>query len=267
MSQAALPSLSISALRQSLSDDANAILQDILVYPSLDSTNEQLWRRLDSGQASPAICLAEQQTAGRGRRGDQWQSPATGNLYLSLFWPFPANQLQNGLTIAIGIALINTLKDYGISDLQLKWPNDLLHQRHKLAGILVESRIGIAHYAVIGIGLNYKLPVTIQNKIHQPTTSLEQLCTNVPCRNRLAGKLIQNMIDTVTLFQARGLHDFLPLWPQYDALHDQPIHLISEQRTETAIARGINADGELRYEQQGELHTMSRSDVSIRFAS
>jgi BirA family biotin operon repressor/biotin-[acetyl-CoA-carboxylase] ligase len=248
--------------------DADSLckLDEIITHSSVSSTNDELWQRLNQGKSTPAVCLAETQTAGRGRRGDQWQSPSSGNLYLSLFWPFPAEMMKNGLSIAIGISLINTLKSEGINDLQLKWPNDILHKRHKLAGILVESRIGKQHNTVVGIGLNFKLPTKTKNLINQKTTSLQQLCTRVPCRNYLAGKIIQNMIKTIELFQHRGLSDFLPLWHQYDAFDNQTVRLISDMGQITALACGINEQGELRYMHNNKIETLSNSHVSIRFA-
>ena len=247
--------------------DSLSKLDDILIHSSVSSTNDELWQRLAQGKSTPAVCLAESQTAGRGRRGDLWHSPPAGNLYLSLFWPFPAEMAKNGLSIAIGISLINTLKSVGINDLQLKWPNDVLHKRHKLAGILVESRFGKKQNTVVGIGLNFKLPTNTQRQINQKTTSLQQLCTDVPCRNQLAGKIIQNMIKTIELFQHRGLSDFIPLWPQYDALDNQTITLIGENSKFTALACGINEQGELRYMRNNKIETLSNSHVSIRFAS
>jgi len=247
--------------------DSHQKLDDILIHSSVSSTNDELWHRLAGGKSTPAVCLSESQTAGRGRRGDLWHSPPAGNLYLSLFWPFPAEMAKNGLSIAIGISLINTLKSVGINDLQLKWPNDVLHKRHKLAGILVESRFGKKQNTVVGIGLNFKLPTNTQSQINQKTTSLQQLCTDVPCRNRLAGKIIQNMIKTIELFQHRGLSDFIPLWPQYDALDNQTVTLISENSEFTALACGINEQGELRYMRNNKIETLSNSHVSIRFPS
>jgi BirA family biotin operon repressor/biotin-[acetyl-CoA-carboxylase] ligase len=261
------PPLSQSVIRRAMSESSYQQLDGIAIFDSVTSTNDQLWQRLEQGHNTPSVCLSEQQTAGRGRRGDQWQSPPAGNLYFSLFWPFPADTLKNGLSIAIGIGLINTLKSNGVNGLQLKWPNDVLVNRHKLAGILVESRYGNQHNTVIGVGLNFKLPATTRDKIQQPTTSLQQLCTQVPCRNKLAGHLIQNMIETLTLFQARGLQDFVPLWSQYDALHNATIQLISDDSTMTVKAQGIDENGALRYEHQNQLHTLIRSHVRIRFAS
>ena len=261
------PILSATEIRKALNQKTSNQLDDILIFSSVSSTNDELWKRLSDGRSTVTACLSDHQTAGRGRRGDQWHSPATGNLYLSLNWPFPAETVQNGLSIAIGISLINSLKSEGINDLQLKWPNDILYKRQKLAGILVESRFGKQLNTVVGIGLNFKLPTATQNKIHQPTTSLQQLCAQVPCRNRLAGKIIQNMIKTLEQFQQHGLRDFIPQWPQHDALANQAITLIDEDRQQEAIARGINAQGELQYQYENQLFTLSNSHISIRFSS
>jgi len=261
------PLLSLTEIHSALDRSAINKLEDILIHDSVPSTNDELWQRLAQGKTGAAICLSETQTAGRGRRGDQWHSPAAGNLYLSICWPFPAETVQNGLSIAIGISLINVLKSEGINDLQLKWPNDILYKRQKLAGILVESRFGKTQNTVVGIGLNFKLPTATQNKIQQPTTSLQQLCTHVPCRNRLAGKIIQSMINTLEQFQTSGLRDFVSQWPDYDALADQAITLIDKNEHTNVIAQGINNQGELQYQLNNKIHTLSNSHISIRFSS
>jgi len=259
--------LSLAEIHSALDNSSINKLEDILIHDSVPSTNDELWQRLSQGATGAAICISESQTAGRGRRGDQWHSPATGNLYLSISWPFPAETVQNGLSIAIGINLIKVLKSEGINDLQLKWPNDILYKRQKLAGILVESRFGKTLNTIVGIGLNFKLPTATQNKIQQPTTSLQQLCTNVPCRNRLAGKIIQTMINTLEQFQTSGLRDFITQWPEHDALADQAITLIDKDDQIDAIARGINEQGALQYQVNNKIHTLSNSHISIRFSS
>ena len=262
-----LTPLSKVDIHSAISPKIASKLSEILIHDSVASTNDELWQRLNQGRISPAVCLSETQTAGRGRRGDQWHSPSAGNLYLSLFWSFPAETNTSGLSIAIGISLLNALKSEGISDLQLKWPNDILYKRQKLAGILVESRFGKQLNTVIGIGLNFKLPSATQNKIQQATTSLQQLCIDVPCRNQLAGKIIQTMIETLEQFQINGLNNFVPQWAEYDALANQAITLINGDERTNAIARGINQQGELRYQQDNTIQTLSNSHVSIRFTS
>ena len=266
MHQPTTSPLSSTAISQYLSLEIREQL-NIVVLDQTSSTNDIVWQHINDGHLTPMACFAETQTAGRGRRGDQWQSPATGNLYFSLYWPFVADLAQSGLSIAIGISLINVLKSEGIKDLQLKWPNDVLVNRQKLAGILVESRFGKTQNTVVGVGLNFKLPTETQKLINQPATSIQQLCSELPCRNELAGKIIQNMIETIQLFKHHGLRDFLPLWPQYDAFNNQSIQLIGPDEQFFARACGINEQGELRYQRGDSIETLSNSHISIRFAS
>lgn len=267
MTITAFAPLSQSLIRQSIASSTLNKINDFLIYPSVTSTSDILWERFTQGKTTAAVCLAETQTAGRGRRGDQWQSPAAGNLYFSLFWPHCAEKPHQGLSIAVGMSLINTLNESGINHLQLKWPNDILFKRQKLAGILVESRFNTRQFSVIGIGLNFKLPTPSQNLIQQPATSLEDICHSLPCRNKLAGNIIQNMIETLELFEHRGLSDFHPLWPQYDAFHNQNIILIDGDSQTFATACGINEHGELLYMRDNQIHTLSNGHISIRFAS
>ncbi|HET8807915.1 MAG TPA: biotin--[acetyl-CoA-carboxylase] ligase, partial [Methylophaga sp.] len=154
--------LDASVIRTQLSNDHLRQLAEIIVCDSVTSTNDILWQQQQQGLSQTALCVANSQTAGRGRRGSEWQSPASGNIYMSLLWPCPSDLKHEGLSIAIGIAVIHALQEFNINGLKLKWPNDVLFERQKLAGILVESRFGDGHYMVIGLGINYALPQDIQ---------------------------------------------------------------------------------------------------------
>lgn len=267
MSSSTHVALDEKAIHQALNSETRQQIASLQVFSAVTSTNDVLWQRLQNGETGTAVCLAETQTAGRGRRGSQWLSPGSGNIYLSIMHQLTPESVRNGLSLAIGIALINTLDNEGITGLQLKWPNDVLHNRRKLAGILVESRYGNQNFVTVGIGLNLSLPDNVLSAIPQPVISLEQLCNPLPCRNLLAAKIIQNMIETLTLFSHRGLSDYLPLWPQYDALHNQAINIISDDGQFTALACGINEQGELRYMHNQQVAYLSNSHLSIRFAS
>lgn len=255
------------AIRSQLSENNTRQLADIIIRESVTSTNDVLWQKQQQGLLDTTLCVANTQTAGRGRRGTEWQSPASGNIYLSLLWPFPADLPHEGLSIAIGIGVIHALQEFQINDLQLKWPNDVLFKRQKLAGILIESRFGDGHFMVIGLGLNYALPKSVSAKIPQPVTCLQQLMPTLPDRNHLIGRLTDHILSTLNIFTYRGLADFLPQWSKYDALHNSPIHILTEQGQITAVACGINEQGELRYMHNQQLCTLSNSHVSIRFAS
>ncbi|EMR13061.1 bifunctional biotin--[acetyl-CoA-carboxylase] synthetase/biotin operon repressor [Methylophaga lonarensis MPL] len=249
-----------------MSASARQTLSRIETLASVNSTNDHAWQLLTDGNKSPFVCLAEQQTSGRGRRGKQWQSPAMGNLYLSLFWPFAANCPPRGLSIAIGVTLVETLNTFGINNLQLKWPNDVLCKGHKLAGILIESRYNGGYNTVIGVGLNFRLSPDLQQIVDQPVTSLEQQCSQLPCRNQLAGQLIENLIEAVEKFQCNGLNDFLQSWHSMDLLFGHPVEISNDAETFSAIAQGINANGELQYLYKGQLMSLSSSHYSIRLS-
>lgn len=238
-----------------------------MVCDAVTSTNDILWQRQQNGFSQAALCIANSQTAGRGRRGSDWQSPDSGNIYMSLLWPWPQNVNYEGLSIAIGISVIHALQEFNIQGLQLKWPNDVLFKRQKLAGILVESRFGEGQFMVIGLGVNYALPDAVRSQIPQPVTSLQQLTDRLPDRNQLIGRLSDHILLALASFLHKGLADFLPQWQQYDALHNSPIHILTEQGRITALACGINEQGELRYMHNQQLGSLSNSHVSIRFAS
>lgn len=259
--------LDASVIRTQLSNDHLRQLAEIIVCDSVTSTNDILWQQQQQGLSQTALCVANSQTAGRGRRGSEWQSPASGNIYMSLLWPCPSDLKHEGLSIAIGIAVIHALQEFNINGLKLKWPNDVLFERQKLAGILVESRFGDGHYMVIGLGINYALPQDIQMQIPQAVTSLQQLTVTLPDRNHLIGRLSDNILSTLNVFMHKGLSDYLPQWQQYDALDNSPIHILTEQGRITALACGINEQGELRYMHNQQLGSLSNSHVSIRFVS
>jgi BirA family biotin operon repressor/biotin-[acetyl-CoA-carboxylase] ligase len=244
-------------------------LADIYLLDSVNSTNDYLWQQLPENTNNVSVCIANSQTAGRGRRGDPWQSPNSGNLYLSLLWRLNSPSDINGISILAGVALIQTLAAYDIHQLQLKWPNDLFYQQQKLGGILVESRIGKQQHIMIGIGINYYLPNTSQQQISQATTSLSLLHEHPPCRNLLAGSLINNLMHALSQFEQDGLAPFSQQWADYDACFQQPITISDGDKHIVATGQGINSDGSFRYQIQDkkEIHSISSSDYSIKLAT
>ncbi len=266
MSSTTLQPLNADAISSAMSANVRPTLGHVEILTSVSSTNDHAWQLLSAGHNKPFVCLAEHQTSGRGRRGKQWQSPALGNLYLSLFWPFAASCPPKGLSIAIGVTLAETLNSFGIRGLQLKWPNDLLCKGHKLAGILIESRHNGGYNTVIGIGLNFRLSPDLQQIVDQPVTSLEQQCHQLPCRNHLAGQLIEHLMQAIDKFQHNGLNDFLPSWHAMDLLFGQTIEISNDAETFSAIAQGINANGELQYLYKGQTMSLSSSHHSIRLS-
>ncbi len=255
--------LDSAAIRAGLASNASNRLAALEVLASVDSTNARLLSAAEQGQPGGSVCLAETQTAGRGRRGRGWTSPPGGNLYLSLLWRFPATAPLDGLSIATGIAVARALCQLGASDIRLKWPNDVYHDRRKLGGILLESVAGPERVVVAGIGLNVAMPAAAREAIDQPWTDLATALGNLPSRNHLAVLLLDRLLPLYAEWPA-ALPDLPTDWATFDLLLDQPVELLSGDRRLRGIALGIDRSGALRLGTPAGIQHITSGEVSLR---
>lgn len=263
----------------------------IEIFDSIPSTNDYLLNLCSTSTSAKktVACFAERQTKGKGRLGRVWISPFAKNLYFSLLWHFPNDPSElSGLSLAAAIAVVQTLKQFGITDdLSLKWPNDVLYKNQKIAGILIELTCEAHNICstVIGIGLNIDMPTQFQSKITQPWTDIKsilkseasqtqkpsqgvsedysQLLKNLN-RSKLAGTLLNELIKTVVLFQNQGFQAFIPIWKSLDATFNSEINVQTVQGQIKGIGRGINAQGHFLLEHpNGEIKHYSSGEISI----
>lgn len=256
-----MESLNAQIIQSAIAPENLAHLANIEIFNTIDSTNTYLLNKAKQQAASGMVCLAEQQTQGRGRLGKSWHSPAGANIYCSLLWRFAnAQQDLSGLGIAIGVIVVNALRNYGIqADLQLKWPNDVLAMNRKLAGILLERTAQSA--VVIGIGVNIDIQQASDAWID--VTELHGITVQ---RNRLTGLLLNELLAKLPVYDERGLTVFLPDWRKYDALFDRSVRVITTKKTLTGRMCGINAAGELLLrDESGLLQSFRYGEVSVRF--
>ncbi|MGN6513803.1 MAG: biotin--[acetyl-CoA-carboxylase] ligase, partial [Lysobacteraceae bacterium] len=182
-----------------------------------DSTNTRLLERPTPAEGA-CVLLAERQTGGRGRRGRAWASPLAANIYLSLARGFGGGLARlPGLSLVAGVATAEALHALGFAGVRLKWPNDLVVADgdgglRKLGGLLVEG--GGEHAgpvrAVIGLGLNVRMPATHAAAIGQPWTDLATLAGDAVSRNRVVAALLAHWLPALAQFDAHGLDGFLP---------------------------------------------------------
>src|SRR5690606_20343937 len=196
---------------------------------SVASTNADL---LEAAQPEgAAVLLAERQTAGRGRRGRTWASPLAANLYLSLARRFDGGLARlGGLSLVAGVAVADALHGLGAPAVGLKWPNDIVVREgdslRKLGGILVEGggEHGGPVRAVIGIGLNIRMPATTGRDIGQPWSDLATVMgAGAPSRNVIAAAVLACVVPALQRFDESGLADFIPRFGQRDALRDHEV--------------------------------------------
>jgi BirA family biotin operon repressor/biotin-[acetyl-CoA-carboxylase] ligase len=233
----------------------------------VDSTSSELLRRGDD-TGELLVCCAETQTAGRGRRGRQWLSPLGGNLYFSLRRRFEHGMAAlTGLSLAAGTAAIAALADCGIHEAGLKWPNDVQARGRKLAGVLIElggEFLGPCH-AVIGVGINLRLPGALAAALGQPVIDLATLCGDaVPGRNRLAGRLLARLIEALDRFAADGFAAFADEYARLDLLRDQPVSVTDARGTRDGVAAGVDDRGALRVRHGNRIAAYDSADVSVR---
>ncbi|WP_182630341.1 bifunctional biotin--[acetyl-CoA-carboxylase] ligase/biotin operon repressor BirA [Pantoea hericii] len=238
---------------------------NISVIPVIDSTNQYLLERMHEME-SGAACIAEYQQAGRGRRGRQWFSPFGANLYMSMYWRLeqgPAAAM--GLSLVIGIIIAETLRSLGADDVRVKWPNDIYLNDRKLAGILVEltGKTGDAAHIVMGAGINLAMRTADASQINQGWINLQEAGVSVN-RNELAAQLINNLREALPLFEQEGLTPFVTRWMVLDNFIHRPVKLLIGEREVHGIARGIDSQGGLLLEQDGEIKAWVGGEISLR---
>jgi BirA family biotin operon repressor/biotin-[acetyl-CoA-carboxylase] ligase len=215
-----------------------------------------------------AIWLAERQTAGQGRRGRTWVSPLAAHLSMSVARRFQRGfAALSGLSLVVGVAVAEALHALGYPQVRLKWPNDLWVDGRKLGGILIQLRGEAAGPcdAVIGLGINVRMPATFAARIDQPWCDLDALAHVVPTsRNALAAGVINTLLPALEQFERDGLTPFLPRWRALDALPGKPVRVLEGRDARDGIACGIDDQGALRVQHEDGERRYHGGEVSVR---
>jgi len=234
------------------------------VVAQTGSTNADLLARAPHLTA-PVLLVAEHQTAGRGRAGRSWLSEPGHSLTFSLAWRF-ADGLRGlaGLPLAIGVALAETLGRLG-QPVQLKWPNDVLKDGDKLAGILVETQAmpDGAAWTIVGIGVNLVMPDALEEKIGRGAAAMPWLARMD--RDELMAALLDGLADALSLFARRGFGAFAARWNVLHAWQGRPVVLLDRGEVQhEGLAAGVDDTGRLLLDTAGGRITIVAGDVSLR---
>ena len=215
------------------------------------------------------VFFAEHQTGGVGRNNRAWISPANANLYFSVSRSFsrPLSGMA-GLSLVVGVALAEALHGIGFATVRLKWPNDLWVDASKLGGILVQLRNHAAgSQAVVGVGLNVRMPDDAAQSIDQPWCDLARFDQRGLTRNDVAAALLGGLLPALQQFDQAGLTPFLPRWQAMDALAGKTVRVLDGSRRFEGQCLGINASGALRLRSEdGDERNFHGGEVSLRLA-
>ncbi len=259
MSDAPAASLSTQEIRNALG--ALAVRFDVDVLHACESTNTELMKRAESGAPSGTVIVAECQTAGRGRMGRTWFAAPEASLTFSLLWRFTPGTVPYGLSLAVGVALAEALAALGVSDVALKWPNDLLRDGKKLGGVLVELVPGAPHAAVIGIGINLRLPSAMPAEVKALAAALDLDIS----REALLARLLENLHRVLSDFAVDGFVAVRDRWLSRCAHLDEPVQILSEFSPPLAgRCVGVDVDGALLLETSVCVQRILSGDVSLR---
>ena len=234
------------------------------VVPETGSTNADLLARA-ARLTEPVLLVAEHQSAGRGRAGRSWLSSSENSLTFSLAWKFDGGLQQlSGLPLAVGVALGDALGRLGVQ-VQLKWPNDVLKDGDKLAGILVETQSapGGGIWAVTGIGLNLLMPDEMEARLGRSAAGVPWLARME--RDALVAALLDGLAAALREFAARGFAAFSARWNLRHAWQGETVVLLDAGKVvQEGLAAGVDDSGRLLLDTADGRVPVLAGDVSLR---
>lgn len=239
------------------------------VHDETDSTNAEVIRqRANRKDGRALVCLADHQTAGRGRRGRPWQSPPGENLYISFGLTFRGGfAMLDGLSLALGLAVATALEEQGVPGVGLKWPNDVYVNGSKLSGILVELQGELEEgvvQVVAGIGINVHM--SSADNVDQAWTSLVRAEPGRRWqRNQVAAGIITSVMKVSEVFSAKGFADFREQWQARDVFRDQM--LVTADGQLLGRGCGIDEQGNYLIETNGKIEKVRAGEISLRARS
>lgn len=251
----------------SFSDHLQAAGFHIHYFDCLPSTNSFLLDEARKGAPHRTVAVAEWQTQGRGRRGRTWLAPLGNGLAFSLLWRSgrPAAELS-GLSLAVGVALVGALRRLGLEKAKVKWPNDIVVDGQKLAGVLIElsgDMLGPSA-AVVGVGTNLQGGQALSQSVGQAVTDLSSHLERVD-RNEIFVALLTALDEGLARFEQAGFSAFREAWNNCHAYHGRAVVVVTGQGERiSGLAKGVDELGALLLETRDGLQRFHSGEVSLR---
>ncbi|MDE0193331.1 MAG: biotin--[acetyl-CoA-carboxylase] ligase [Gammaproteobacteria bacterium] len=271
--------LSTASIRDGLAPPTQAWLRDLEVRAHIASTNTSLLAQATHGGIAGRVLAAEVQTAGRGRRGRNWLSPFGRNLAVSVGVAIARPVAEIGaLSLVVGVGVRRALVEHGLIGVALKWPNDILLDGRKLAGILIELvRAAAPVEVVVGIGVNVGCAARVAERIDQSVADVAEQIEG-PTRNALLARILDHVVATCQGFDAAGFGRFRDEWNDAHFYRDArvvvtPADVGSPQADGKPAASlagrvlDVGADGALRIDTADGVRAFTGGEVTMRTAT
>lgn len=247
--------LDADAVRGALAEHVQARIDCFEFFPEIGSTNTYLVEKASPAAGRFHVALADHQTSGRGRRENAWVSAPGASVCLSVEYTFeglPAN--LPAIPLALGVAAGRALTSFGVNDVRLKWPNDILVADGKLGGILTESQFrgGNEVSVVAGIGINIDVPAPIAGQVDARRsirpTGLADLLSVLPAREVLVAELVEQWLTAFLTFEQAGFESFETEYRERDWLLGKHVLIDTPDGELRGLASGIDTIGALLVE-------------------
>lgn len=258
----------VEQLHQYMQPETRQLIADLQILQKTDSTNSVIYERLRAEGRSGVVCLAEEQTQGRGRRGREWVASLGAGFTGSIGWCFDQGvSALEGLSLAIGLSVIRALKRYGFEGAGLKWPNDIMQGEAKLGGILTELQLdGDGRcLVVVGIGLNISVPEVLERVLGRPVADIS---SGVGCkrleRNKLGAYVLEEALLMLASYRPGRFAELREEWCQYDVLAGRSVEIEGGGDAVRGVAHGVDSHGALQIDTDEGRQTVSSGEVTLR---
>jgi BirA family biotin operon repressor/biotin-[acetyl-CoA-carboxylase] ligase len=217
-------------------------------FEHTDSTNTVARQLAAEGAVEGTVVIAEAQSKGRGRLGRTWVSPPLRNLYVSIVLRPPIAVVEAAqLTLVAGLATAEAVSEWAPSA-TIKWPNDVVIDGRKIAGILTEMEAdeGRVRFVILGIGVNLNAAAEdFPDELRDKATALCAAAGRFIDRTAFAERLLSCIEDRYTLFLARGFAAIRPLWERRSCLTGRSVQIDGGGQRCAGVVTGISDDGAL----------------------
>ena len=273
--------LSPLKIKSGLSEEALPLLKNLSVELTVDSTNSQALAAINhiaGDDLSGCAFFAEYQQGGRGRRGRKWQSPFACNIYMSVIWRFQRGVTAlEGLSLAVGVSLVESLESLGYKGLELKWPNDIYWQGRKLGGVLVEiaGDINGVCDVVVGVGLNVLMSRVVQKQdIDADWVDLLEIAGHQERslkiapddRNALCGSLLSGLLPLFSSYEESGFAFYRDRWLSRCAFKEQAVNLLTAKGVVSGVLVDLGLDGSIGIQTAEGVNYYNGGEISLRLA-
>ena len=213
-------------------------------FDSIESTNLFLVNRPFTNKVE--LCVAREQTQGKGQHGRHWVSQKDSSILFSIRRNFPQDCNLNGLSLVVGLAIVKVLeKECLIEGFKIKWPNDIYFENKKLAGVLLENQMQSGNQSVvIGVGINYSIDQSMVFEI--PWADLSKITKTLPDIKLLTAEIINNILVMSEHFSVSGFDDFRLNWKKYDMLQGKKVKCTDPRESFEGEVLGVSSKGALK---------------------